>query len=52
MHNSEVLLGQKKKKKWNKEEDKLMNEKAHDEWEEAVSVYNLYNAGLCVSSSL
>lgn len=24
-----------------------MNEKAHDEWEEAVSVYNLYNAG-CV----
>lgn len=41
-----------KKKKWNKEEDKLMNEKAHDEWEEAVSVYNLYNAGLCISSSL
>lgn len=35
------------KKKCNKEEDKLMNEKAHDEWEEAVSVYNLYNAG-CV----
>lgn len=29
-----------------------MNEKAHDEWEEVVSVYNLYNAGLCVSSSL
>lgn len=29
-----------------------MNEKAHDEWEEAVSVYNLYTAGLCVSSSL
>lgn len=52
MHNSEVLLGKKKKKNWNKEEDKLMNEKAHDEWEEAVSVYNLYNAGLCVSSSL
>lgn len=50
MHNSEVLLGKKKKKKnWNKEEDKLMNEKAHDEWEEAVSVYNLYNAGLSVN---
>lgn len=26
-----------------------MNEKAHDEWEEAVSVYNLYNAGLSVN---
>lgn len=26
-----------------------MNEKAHDEWEEAVSVYNLYTAGLCIS---
>lgn len=52
MHNSEVLLGKKKKKNWNKEEDKLMNEKAHDEWEEAVSVYNLYNAGLCISSRL
>lgn len=29
-----------------------MNEKVHDEWEEAVSVYSLYNAGLCISSSL
>lgn len=48
MHNSKVLLG-KKKKNGIKEEDKLMNEKAHDEWEEAVSVYNLYNAGLCIS---
>lgn len=26
-----------------------MNEKAHDEWEEAVSVYSLYNAGLSVN---
>lgn len=46
MYNSEVFFG--KKKKWNKEEDKLMNEKVYDEWEEVVFVYNLYNVGLCI----
>lgn len=48
MYNSEVFFGKKKKKNWNKEEDKLMNEKAYDEWEEVVFVYNLYNVGLCI----
>lgn len=29
-----------------------MNEKVYDEWEEVVFVYNLYNVGLCIFSSL